>query len=476
MKRYTKATAVKPVTNKQARARRTTEKMLKSLAQKQLPPKKFQRYVELLISTSMKNHGGRVGAALLGALGSERIAAQAGKVYANMIQAPEGDFMGTENLVPAISEESTRMLSGSNRAYFSTIHKTKFYAGQEPTRVNYRLGRTNGVSKLCIADTLRNGLDTTTRQALTLHTGFNQKMQAFMDTDYFGFNFKNISDEFDLTSVDDPVGTQQTAYGALHNLTTKMKITNINKYLPVNVKIYLVKYMDFSRAWESLVDSCSNITLVPATQVPNAMPVYNQVGFQVSDAISSSVLVDPLSNGVLSAGEFKGQCEIVRTFKKKLSSGDIWEFNYVHECGPGIRLDRMRGYQKDSVVLDKFPITYAVMVEFWGPQVEGYRADSSAIRYLGTGPATLNFESRKEITGVNTSLGYDDAANTGTNKGYLSRKWYTRVFTKDVKPHADNDRIVNYNFSDIVAGSGTSSQLIIPIMSGFTQEDVGERT
>lgn len=447
---------------------------MKRVVLEDLPPDKLKRFVELVIIRAAKKRGLDKAAMLLATLGSEKLAAKVGSAYANIIQAPEGDFMGSATQVPATSVESSKMLSGWNGGYTSKSHKIRFEAGPPSTSSIRRLRKLFGETKTTQFDTLRTALSDASRAELTVHTGFNQKNQVMFSPSYTGFTLNDMNEIFQINDVDENLTYSQKVYANIMEMASNVRISNINKFLPVTVKIYMVKNLDLTREFSSIIASATN-AYPGIIQSNNAMPVYNQLAADVVGSNVKSVLVDPKSNGIISSNQWKGEVEIVRTFTKKLGPGDVLDFDYIHHCGPGLRLDKVMGMWTDTAINDASSVTYLPMFEIVGPPVEAYRADNSAYRYLGTAPGSVNFEFKKTIKGVQRSFSVFDE-NTGANKGYYSQHFGVRIYSKSVQEIIDKERVENFDFANVVSSAGTSSQVIIPIATPLSSDYVGEKT
>lgn len=453
------------------KARATFSKMVK----KQLPPEKVGRYVDTLVEQSLRHFGGERAAAAAAILGSRRFGAYVKGKYAQALDAPLGDLMGKSSSIPVHGYLDTKMLSGANRLFASKKHLIYFNAGEKPTKPVRDLQKLCGGTSANIYSTRELLLDSS-RSELTSKWGFNRKHQAM----FVGLSHMSLTDidsVFSFSGVGSSTREQQRVYGNTLNLNFQWTISNINKYLPVNVKIYILKQVSFAENTDQALSQATNLTISPPTQDQGAMPVYNQLTSFVSGTHKSSVDVDPRSNGVLSSDTFKSSFEVQKVFKKKLSAGDILEFNYKHSTGPGIRIDKLNGLWEDPDVVNTMPLTYVPLFEFSGPQVEAYQANDNNIRHVGTGPGAVSFEFRKGLYGVQRPLSY--LSTDATTGGYEDSKFGIRVFDKSInKTKGTTSQIFNKDYSQIVPAGGTplASEIVIPIMSDEVETDIGVRT
>lgn len=445
-------------------ARKTARKMIAEQTSKRLPPEKFKRYVEAIIASQSGRLGTTGTSMLLAALGSEALSVKVGQVYNSIVSPPPGEFTTSKSTVPAEYQIDRFMQSGVNHTFNSNLYKAKFTAGQKITRTSRELGKLNGITHKNLIDTTRDIGDATLREQLSQKFGFQQKIQGFVDTAYFGYDYNDIENLFSgLSTISSAINKDQIAYGMLQNLNSFVRVTNVNKFLPVTLKLHLIKMQNPGSDPHELFPAVCNLT-PDVVQDEGAMPRIYQFGQATTDSIIRSVVVDPKSTGIRAAYEFKASVDIVKTITKKLYTGDSLEFNYNHLVGPGIRLDKIAG-MSDGVGFDvNYPITYALMFEAHGPIIEAISGDSNTPnrRYSGTGPGLLSFEFKKSITGVKRSL--DATYNTGTAKGFLSTNLAVRVFTPSSLDSTAKRFNVDYSSirtSPTVGGSG----VYVPIMS-----------
>lgn len=445
-------------------ARKTARKMIAEQTSKRLPPEKFKRYVEAIIASQSGRLGTTGASMLLAALGSEALSVKVGQVYNSIVSPPPGEFTTSKSTVPAEYQIDRMMQSGVNHTFNSNLYKAKFTAGQPITRISKELAKLSGLTRKNIIDTTRDIGDAVLREQLSQKFGFQQKVQGFVDTGYFGYDYNDIENIFTgLSGISSAINREQVAYGMLQNLNSFVRVTNVNKFLPVTLKLHLIRMTNPGSDPHELFPAVCNLN-PETTQDEGAMPRIFQFGSATTDDIIRSVVVDPKSTGIKAGYEFRASVDIVKTITKKLYTGDSLELNYNHLVGPGIRLDKIAG-MSDGVGFDlNYPITYALMFEAHGPIVEAISGDSNTPnrRYSGTGPGLLSFEFKKTITGVKRSI--DATYNTGEDKGFLSSALAVRVFTPTSISNTTKRFNVDYSSirtSPSVGGSG----VYIPIMS-----------
>jgi hypothetical protein len=441
--------------------KRTGMKMAKATAAKRLPPAKFRNYVELMLASQGKKFGIPYVEAALKAFGQDSLSVKAGKWYISVLESPGGEYIEAKgSTIPSSSTESSRRLSGGNNIAESTLHTTVFTAGNPSTKNLKLLGKLNGNTKLKYFDTLYAGYDSDQKAWFNQTAGFNQKSQALWNTLTTGFTVGDMNNLFGI-GYTSSANTEYAAYACIYNLQSRMKITTERAYLPCFVRINLVSYKDESVNYKDAMPSYVN-TLTFGIQLNGSMPI----GYQLDNASFNSqrhvVLVDPSSAGIKSADRFKNDCVIVKSFTKKLYPGDMWNFEYNHRCGPGIRLDKIKGAYINATTNDETPLGYAYIVETWGARCEAIiNSPSNNGRIRGTAPSSLAFEFQKSISGVLPST----VLSTDTSGGFDNSKFATRTFSHNLIP--GTLKVANYGVDKITDGpTGVlDDKIFIPVMS-----------
>jgi hypothetical protein len=441
--------------------KRTGMKMAKATAAKRLPPAKFRNYVELMLASQGKKFGIPYIEAALKAFGQDSLSVKAGKWYISVLDSPGGDFIEQKGAtIPSSSIENSRRISGRNNIAESTLHTTVFTAGNPTTKNLKLLGKLNGNTKLKYFDTLYQAYDSAAKSVFNQTAGFNQKSQALWNTLTTGFTIGDMNSLFNITYASSS-NTEYAAYACIYNLQSKMKITTERAYLPCFVRINLISYKDESVNYKDALASYLN-TVETATQINGSMPIAYQLENGSHNSQRHVVLVDPTSSGIKSADRFKSDCTIVKSYTKKLYPGDMWNFEYNHRCGPGIRLDKIKGAYINSSVNNETPLGYAYIVETWGAKCEAIiNSSSNNGRIRGTAPSSLAFEFQKSISGVLPSTVLSNA----TPGGFENIKFATRTFSQNLIPSLH--KITNYDVDDITDGPTFTADtgIYIPVMS-----------
>lgn len=453
-----------------ARRRKVGKTFVKG-AKRIIDSKAPKQTAEKFLKYFLKTYGARYGAEALAdefaSWGATKLNAYIGGRLAEAIDTPSLDIYGNENASPSVSYKDMTKYTGSKWNPNSKTIKISFATGQKVSRANYNCGKQNGIAKKVTFDSLRSStLTDTNRTAFTVATGYNQKKQFMFNSSYTSFNLDYMSTLFDLGSTVAPISSNQRVYANVHQLQTKIRICNINKYLPVKMKIHFFTYEQLEVNYLSIISKCSNAIL--GTQDPEAMPEMYQLSTATPDpTIRRDIKVDPNSPGILASPSWKAHNNIVKTFSVKMNAGDICELTHNHSCGSGIRLDKLYGEYISATTSNTIPTTYGILFEMNGVEVDGYISGEPSRRYLGTSPCNVTFEFKRAITGA---LPPRDDINSRDSVvgGYSTRFFGIRVFQNETTPHlavASGAKVKNWDEGN--------PALILPIMADLTEQDAG---
>jgi hypothetical protein len=222
---------------------------------------------------------------------------------------------------------------------------------------------------------------------------------------------------------------------------------------------------DYLTAWKEGVNSDSNI------QIDGSMPrLYQQESIQTNTIVGNSIMVDPKTNGIRTSEKWKSSMKVIESKTVKLYAGDRIKLVYDHMCGSGIRLDKLHGCEKDNSWNNDHPITYSLMIESWGEEVDAYAyADANKV-IKGSCPGSLQFEFSKHITGIGPSATGANQILTTTAKGYISNRYAVKVYTKS--PLSLLTRRSFGTYAELTSTTGSSYR--IPVMSGAEVQNAGK--
>ena len=384
---------------------------------------------KVIHNTINKASKGRVGIAvgLLKKLAKPAAVKIADHVKVKLTESPAGTVTG-KGTIPSIETESVRMISGSNGLYKAKEHRVHFKSGNEPGRWLKTLKRDNGFhTDLQLDTTISYPLGHADRSELHTQAGLNQKEQVGIDTDLFGWTVGEVNDLVQLTNYDTATTKEQRAYVAVSKLRSEATITSLNKFVPTYVKMSLVRLRPTGENW--LLSFLDGVNTTTVTQIDGAMPLYIQQDVSSSNKLGSHIYVDPTTKGVRSSNKFNAISDIVMSKTIKLPAGDRIKLVYDHNYGSGLRMDKLFGEKADTSISDSCPLTYVLMVEYWGEEVDAYRYQDSSDVIKGTCPSMLQFEFKKSIEGSPPSYSSTTGLNPAGVKGWLSQSFAIKVYT-----------------------------------------------
>jgi hypothetical protein len=448
------------------RAGKLFRKAIKHYESKGYSGEHLEKLVTRYLYAVMRGKGGAAAvAAYLAKMGWEH-AINLANESAQATQAPVKGLAGSQKLIPTYSRAIEHMTSGHNGTYTARMYRTLFVSGQSPTKTMRNLIKERGVTRRVFKDSISEdaGGQGTLRPRLTVSVGFNRKRQLLYN---MFFTIAELNTLFEATDLSTATQANQIVYGNLVSTKSTYTFTNNNSFLPVKVKVYWCRLRNSGHYPQTVFNSSTSPGSPPLTQTEGAMPLYTQLTDLVTDANRSVVSVDPRSTGICAADAWKSSVQIIKTFSQKLMAGDKWTFDYIHRFGPGIRLDRLRGSILDSDVSIGSPLTYFPVFEYVGVPVQAYDSTRIEDRFSGTSPGLISLEQRRSIQGVQGVFNVTNMENTGTSKGAKSQYFGVRVYSRDVLPHGETDRIVSCSFTNVITPSDTpaAGKYIIPIMS-----------
>jgi len=369
------------------------------------------------------------------------------------------------------------------------LHRTKVDTGHPTTKVLMGIAKENGTTTALIYDTkavntandLERDENIIKRGELDSANGFNHKTYFFlqgisspgyrglMET-VFGSNLiTGVNNWFNVTTSE---RFKDKRYMSFMWLESKISIFNENAYLPVKVKIHMIRplYKLDKQDAEVTVTTRRNhlfdirdyvfnqaVTVNP-NQTPFAIPTAYQYDSPILTGVGEegalaaftdnykrtalTVYVDNKCD-LRSSAYFKANFKIDKTFSKTLQPNDTWLFTHKQHFGPGIDIDEFRVAFKDmnqgvpgntlqtnQMGNDK-PLGYLYMVEHVGVPCTAVVGDgplqndtATPSTYQGTSDGQLHFEYRSRAKFINsaqvnaTQLGLD-----GSDQLVHTRVW-----------------------------------------------------
>lgn len=396
-----------------------------------------------------------------------------GKTALRLATSPDAGVSNPSNTRTVIETLSARQpISGTNKLFTAHKHSWKVDFGYKPSGWLKDVIKDNGFSTSEVHDTTIDVPMGATREELTKDFGFNRKLQWLIPVDWFGFDTDLLNSLTYESSYDTSRTATQTAYAGISNLRSYSQITNMNRYVPMYLKVSLVGFKNGSTPRDTFLDACANtFTGDPAvwTQVEGAMPVVNQMSQRVNGTSGPYVYVDPHSSGVKGANNWKENARIVASKTFKLSAGDHLEIEYDHRSGSGIRLDKLFGYRNSSVYNAATPVTFMLLIEAHGEMVELVNTAGTQVM-KGTCIGSIQTEFKTFIQGAGSQRDVQTAINTsGTRKGYLYKHYPVKVYSNSLNDTTDIS-VKRFNLAYNELGTSYS----IPIMSDADSMDAGK--
>lgn len=346
--------------------------------------------------------------------------------------------------------------------YFNEKVKTVFVTGQPSSASVIKMEEIQGSSSYSLFKTetdLKEG-----REGLATNFGFNQKRFIFLGS-ILTPNVRDYVGLFDLKESVFPRFDEQTAYGLAKQEKMNFKFSNLNKFLDLNVSVHLIEMRDREFSNSRLFDFTFHKEISkPSTKdgrIPEKYQLQNVEIAKNGDTIfNKSVICSKRAKLEMSAA-FRQNAKVIRTFKKRLNAGLIWELDLRVNLGPGICLDQAF---YDNVVLrendESQPSTYAIVLECVGVDTTLVEAKKGGKQeHIGTSAGSICWEASKSIEVVNSDV-------TLGNAGFENSKAAIKLYRKDIS----TSQVFNVNF-DKIKETEVQEGFYIPIR---TDKDIKE--
>lgn len=395
---------------------------------------------------------------------------EVGKAAVKMAQGVVNGVVQPEGVDTPISISHESMNRYNQKAaVVGKTHKINFTAGESKGKWLSRLTKLTGVAELVNLDTQVNlPLTSSTRSDLTFETGANRKSQILISPDYTCMTLGHLNTMFSLSAKDTNQVKDEIVYGGIPSVKSEITITSLNKYLPTYVKVTLLNPLRLKEVWNNNWFNCVNSNLT--SQNNGALPLYYQMDNpEIGREKFRRLEVDPATNGIKSSAAWKTSFDVIATKTVKLDAGDMLKVTYEHLFKSGVRLDTAYALVKDGYPTT-MPLTYMMMVEFWGKEVDAYEVGVPANVIKCTLPSVIQFEFKRKYTHVRASTDIADV-NTSTNTWTNLNNTAVRVFSNSkLEPFDPAQR----RWSDSYINMGIN--YVVPIMSDTTQQDAGKVT
>ncbi len=334
------------------------------------------------------------------------------------------------------------MNSGNAIQSPSTKVRTRFITGQPSTSSVTKMKDIFGSSVYKVFDTETDFQEG--RDALNQHVGFNQKSFTVLSS-VFTPNVEDYKEIFGMDKFSFPEMDDQVAYGLASHERVKLKLSNLNKYLPLNIDVHLVEMKDreitgpmlFNYVFHKDVEHPDTSGKIPIKyQFKNLNSAKNKTG---DILFTKSAIVSKRAKLQMSAA-FRQNATVVKTFRRKLEAGQIWDMDLVIHLGPGLCLDQVF---YDATQLynssESQPSTYAIVLECVGVDttlihsIKGVKQE-----HIGTSAGSFCFECSKSIEVVNSDINL-------SKSGFENSKAAIKLYRRDISTSSD----FNVDFNEI---------------------------
>lgn len=308
--------------------------------------------------------------------------------------------------------------------------RTEFTVGKMPTSSVKQMERLGGSRKLVSHDTEVSDV-ASTRDSLTLRTGFNQKtVKAYDQRSYW--DMEDLISLSDASSFTRNWTQWQKAYWMTKFFGVKYKMYNKNKYTSMKVNVHFVKLLaPLYGPKEYLAESFSATLPNVATVQEGTIPYNLQMTAMTNDANSLRVGIDPQLGSLRKANSFNSVFKIEKTFSRNIAPGETWELDYKHYTGPGLCLnDIIRQEQDTNTFSQDAPAFFYPIFEIVGSQVECVDSTDEFKSYIGNSSGSVQLEMKKYCEIVTNTSGLSEVYDlTGLKRGQWAFKVYTDYST-----------------------------------------------
>lgn len=429
---------------------------------KHVTPEKAARIMERMIEAAAGGSNQKL-AGLLKEISKPLAPAVSGTVV-RLITPTVGGVSGPPNVsIPSFSSGEVRRISGKNSLYTAREHTLSFKAGNSAGKWMREMAKTRSITKEIISDTLSDyQLTSPSRANLVKSVGAGRKLQSIVYPELFGETIQRVNTEFSVSALDSTTAYEQTLYGAISSLTSKMTLTSLNRYIPMYVRVLLVKNKVTVNDAVGTFADCYNLTT--AAQDNGSMPLEAQsTNPNTVPGFTREVSVDPKTPGVKSAENWKNGFDVVYSKTKKLYAGDRLKFTYEHLFGSGVNISKVHGMIKESDDYNsQTQMTYSLMLEVWGEEVDVLEISSGNV-IKATAPFAFQMEFSKGMKGIQADLTKDSTA--GVLRGYPVNKYAVKAYSKNLVS------TVAKRWNDSYSNLGVTYS--VPVMSDAVEQDGG---
>lgn len=409
-----------------------------------------------------------VAAETLAKLNGDRIKVKLGKKLFEKLGDTE--LLGKRNVV-AESETTHKGYQDPATMLGKTYH-TEFHVGRKPTKTVNLQAKLGGEVKEKYSDTLAD-IQNSTRAELSVKCGFNRKKVFWYGTTPGFWSYSDLAVLSEVNFYTPNPNAAQRCYWLTKWFQQSFKLSNVNKYLAVNVAVHFLSPQ---------TDSDSNVAMrgtfsgVDGVQRLGSIPINQQYSDLQLGVVLSQVEMDPRKS-FTSSFDFQESFKVQKTFRKKLQPGEIWKIDYRHFTGPGLNMNEIVN-SKDSIS-SLSPLNscfYFPVFEITGQSVEAYDSEDTQIIYTGTSIGMVHLEAEKTFCTATSAESKNDLYDEGA---YIASNYAMKVYTDTgTIPNNSINQPFNLPYSDIQdrGVAPTAGKYVIPLQRETTPGSAGQLT
>lgn len=363
----------------------------------------------------------------------------------------------SNNKIPLMSCNTCTTNTKNNALYL----KTKVAIGKPSSEKIQQIKKGPFMETLTknISSTDSDYLEHDKRKNLWLESGFNQKGHYFlMEDTYF-----TVKDYLKMYKVEKRFKEElsvkhkgvKNIYGCALKTKHILKLKSRLEFYDMKVVIHLVKIIDIRTDLRQLVKEFTNNSEQKTYVATGTIPKDEQLNepiFLKQNKATLSFLTLPSTN-LKSVNRFTEKARIVRSWKRTLTPGSMWEFDLVHYLGEGIHLNYMYDIENPQ-----HPSGYVFYVEFLGDKRATVKKVSNGDVFPGHSPCKLLLDFTKEITYITNQNEEEELAVKKFSKNetdFEEDGEFFEIF------HKDRQTKFNLNYKDLIFQKGVEKEYLL---------------
>ena len=381
-----------------------------------------------------------------------------GKLAASIIDNGDNSLLHNKNNKLALTSSSSCSTNTKNNALYL---RTKVNLGKPSAEfiLHVKKGPFMDTLNKTIVSTDSDYIEHEKRKNLWLESGFNQKGHCFlMEDTYF-----TVGDYMKMYKVEKRFKEElsvkhkgtRNIYGCALDTKHVIKLKSRLEFYDIKVIIHLVKITDIGTDLRQLIKEFTNNSEQQTYISSGAIPKDEQLSepiFVKDNKATLSFLTLPNTN-LRTVNRFTEKARIVKSWKRTLTPGSMWEFDLDHHLGEGIHINYMNDMSNKQ-----HPSGYVFYIEFLGDKRATVKRISSGDVFAGHSPCKLLLDFTKEIRYVAHQNDEEDLAVKKIIKNeqdFEEDSDFFEVFHKDRQPK------FNLNYTDLIAGTGVKKEYFL---------------